>query len=183
MNTLTFTFDAWQLVQVVVAVILPIIVGLVTKLNANAGLKACLLAALSIATSIGTEALAAHNAGKTYDIGQALVLALGTFAIAVSTHYGLWKPTGVARAAGAVLGGGVVESTAVPVGDEPGDVVDLEDTDDDTDGDDGMEDDGLPVDEDTDESTPSVQAQAELDAQIEAERDATPVPDDYEARH
>ncbi|MCQ9367939.1 hypothetical protein NQ036_06735 [Brevibacterium sp. 91QC2O2] len=114
MNGITFTFDVWQVVQVVVAVVLPVLVGLVTKLYASGGLKAALLAALSLATSIGTEALAAHQAGTTYDVGQALVLGLGTFVIAVATHYGLWKPAGVAEAVGAVGTKIVTDDADVP---------------------------------------------------------------------
>lgn len=137
MNTIEFTFDAWQIVQVVVAVILPVVVGLVTKLNASGGLKAVLLAALSLATSIGTEALAAHNAGQSYDLGQALVLGLGTFVIAVATHYGLWKPTGAATAVGSVGSSRTDEDPpesdaerADPDDFPEGDIADLPDEDD-----------------------------------------------------
>ena len=94
-----FTFDVWQVVQLIVAVVLPVLVGLVTTRTTNPGLKAVLLAGLALATSLGTEALAANDAGVSYDIGTGLVAGLGTFIVAVAMHYGLWKPVGVSAEA------------------------------------------------------------------------------------
>ena len=66
---ITFTIDPWQVVQLVVAVVLPVLVGLVTTRTTSPGLKAVLLAALAVVSSLGTEALAANEAGQTYDLG------------------------------------------------------------------------------------------------------------------
>jgi hypothetical protein len=94
----------WPLILgMVVSTILPILVGLVTTRVTNGGLKAVLLAALSAVTGLGTELLAALNSGTTYDLGNGLIFALTSFAIAVSLHYGLWKPTTVSEKAQNVL--------------------------------------------------------------------------------
>ena len=94
----------WPLILgMVVSTILPILVGLVTTRVTNSGLKAVLLAALSAITGLGTELLAAVNSGTTYDLGNGLIFALTSFAIAVSLHYGLWKPTTVSAKAQNVL--------------------------------------------------------------------------------
>jgi hypothetical protein len=94
----------WPLILgMVVSTILPILVGLVTTRVTNSGLKAVLLAALSAVTGLGTELLAAINSGTTYDLGNGLIFALTSFAIAVSLHYGLWKPTTVSAKAQNVL--------------------------------------------------------------------------------
>lgn len=95
---IAFTIDPWQVVQLIVAVVLPVLVGLVTTRTTSPGLKAVLLAGLAVVSSLGTEALAANEAGQTYDLGQGLIFGLGTFIVAVAMHYGLWKPTGTSSA-------------------------------------------------------------------------------------
>lgn len=85
--------------QLVLGVVLPVLVGLVTTRATRPGAKAALLAALSVATSLLTELIGALQTGTVYNLGLALVLGLGTFIVAVATHYGLLKPTGVSSAA------------------------------------------------------------------------------------
>ena len=85
--------------QLVLGVILPVLVGLVTTRATSAGRKAVLLAALSVLTSLLTEMIAALQAGTVYNLGLALVLGIGTFIVAVATHYGLLKPTGLSTVA------------------------------------------------------------------------------------
>lgn len=85
--------------QLVLGVLLPVLVGLVTTRATSSGAKAVLLAALSVVTSLLTELVGALQAGTVYNLGFALVLGLGTFIVAVATHYGLLKPTGVSSAA------------------------------------------------------------------------------------
>jgi hypothetical protein len=77
-----------------VSVVLPVLVGLVTTRVTHAGLKAVLLLALSIATGFVTEYAGPHDAG--YSVGTAAVLSLVAFATGVLSHFGLWKPVGVA---------------------------------------------------------------------------------------
>lgn len=91
----TFTLDPVLIIQFVVAVLLPVLVGLVTQRSTRPGVKATLLALFSFVASILTGLVDAIVAEVPFDFGTAFVLGLPTFVIAVSTHYGLWKPTGV----------------------------------------------------------------------------------------
>lgn len=91
----TFGVDLQLIIQLVISVILPLLVGLVTKWSTSPATKAILLALLSVITSGLNELLTAIVTGQTFDFGIWLVAAIGTFAIAVATHFGLWKPTEV----------------------------------------------------------------------------------------
>jgi hypothetical protein len=77
-----------------VSVVLPVLVGLVTTRVTHPGLKAVLLLALSTVTGFVTEYAGPHNAG--YSVQTAAVLALVGFGVAVLSHFGFWKPVGVA---------------------------------------------------------------------------------------
>lgn len=77
-------------------VFLPVLVGLVTTRVVSAGVKAVLLLALSTASGFLTELA---SPGPGYSVGTAAVLALVAFGTGVLSHFGLWKPTGVARLA------------------------------------------------------------------------------------
>ena len=99
---IVFDVPLIPVLQLVLGVVLPVLVGLVTTRATSAGRKAALLAALSVVTSLLTELIAALQSGTVYNLGLALVLGLGTFIVAVATHYGLLKPTGVSAAALAV---------------------------------------------------------------------------------
>lgn len=90
-----FDINLYQILQLVSGTILPLIVGLVTTRVTLPGVKAVLLAALSVIVPLVSEVAQALQTGKLYDLGSALVLALGTFLVAVGTHFGLWKPTGI----------------------------------------------------------------------------------------
>ena len=94
-----FTLDPAAVIQLLLAVILPVIVGLVTTRTTNSSTKAWLLASLALVTSLltGWGDAVAHHA--VFDLGVALLGAIPTFVISVATHFGLWKPTGVAEAA------------------------------------------------------------------------------------
>lgn len=94
-----FTLPMWQLFQLLAAVVFPLLVGLVTSRTTNPARKAVFLAGLAVLTSLATELAAALQANTPYDLGQALILAVGSFLVAVGLHYGLWKPTGAAAAA------------------------------------------------------------------------------------
>lgn len=92
---IVFDVPFWLVLQLVGATVLPLLVGLVTQRVTSAGLKAVLLALLAVATSLATELGAALQSGATYNLGTALLAALASFLIAVGTHFGFWKPTGL----------------------------------------------------------------------------------------
>lgn len=79
------------------SVILPVLVGLVTTRVTSAGLKAVLLLALSTTSGFVVEFAGPHDAG--YSVGTAAVLALVSFGTGVLSHFGFWKPVGVAARA------------------------------------------------------------------------------------
>lgn len=92
---IVFDIPIWQVFSLLSGVVLPLLVGLVTTRVTHPGRRAVILAALALALNLATELGAALQAGETYNLGAALLLGLGTFLIAVGTHYGFWKPTGV----------------------------------------------------------------------------------------
>lgn len=94
MNGITLTADYWY--GLLIAFVLPVLVGLVTTRVTSAGRKAVLLLALTAVESFLVE-LAASGPG--WDVGDAAVLTLVNFVMAVAAHFGLWKPTGVSRRA------------------------------------------------------------------------------------
>ncbi|MDX2513820.1 hypothetical protein PV355_01395 [Streptomyces stelliscabiei] len=90
---MTVNLDQAYWLGLLVSVILPVFVGLVTTRVTHAGVKAVLLLALSGADGFVVEYVAG---GPGYDVGTAAVLALVAFATGVLSHFGLWKPVGVA---------------------------------------------------------------------------------------
>jgi len=95
--TVAFSLDPLAVVQLLIAFVLPVLVGIVTTSETKPGRKAWLLAGLSLVGSLLVELARAIGAGETYDVGIALLAALPAFVVSVSSHYGLWKPTGVAE--------------------------------------------------------------------------------------
>lgn len=79
----------------VIGIVLPLLVGIVTKVSTTSAVKAILLAVLALVTNLLTGIFAALQTGATYDLGAALILALGTFIVSVATHYGFFVPTGI----------------------------------------------------------------------------------------
>jgi hypothetical protein len=93
---MTVNLDQAYWLGLLVAVVLPVLVGLVTTKVTHAGVKAVLLLALSTANGFVVEYAAP---GPDYDVGTAAVLALVAFGTGVLSHFGLWKPVGVAAKA------------------------------------------------------------------------------------
>jgi predicted membrane-bound dolichyl-phosphate-mannose-protein mannosyltransferase len=87
-----------QVVSVLLGTFYPLAVALVTKKSTNPAVKAWLLAALSAASGFGFEFV--NDGNFRWD--QALLTSVVTFVTAVSTYYGLWKPTTVAAKVAAV---------------------------------------------------------------------------------
>jgi hypothetical protein len=96
---LLFTLSAATVVQLLLTVFMPIAVGLVTTKTTSPALKTVMLALLTLVTSLLVELAKAIANGTNYDLGVALLAAIPAFAISVSMHYGLWKPTGASEAA------------------------------------------------------------------------------------
>lgn len=94
-----FTLDPAVVIQLVLTTVMPIAVGLVTTRTTSGAVKAWLLAAFTLVTSILTGLGAALANGTPFDLGLALLSAIPAFAISVATYYGLWKPTGIGKAA------------------------------------------------------------------------------------
>jgi predicted membrane channel-forming protein YqfA (hemolysin III family) len=87
--------DHVQIASLLVGVFLPILVGLVTTKVTSSSVKSLLLLALSAVTGFLTEMI--NNANFIWQ--DALLTTMVTFVIAVATHYGLWRPTGVSEKA------------------------------------------------------------------------------------
>jgi hypothetical protein len=93
---MTVNLDKAYWLGLLVSVVLPVLVGLVTTRVTNAGAKAVLLLALSVTNGFVVEYAAP---GPGYDVGTAAVLALVAFGTGVLSHFGFWKPVGVAAKA------------------------------------------------------------------------------------
>lgn len=76
-----------------VSFVLPVIVGLVTTRVTHPGAKAVILLFL---TALNGFLVELGNAGDGYSIGSAVILWAVSFVISVASHFGLWKPAGVA---------------------------------------------------------------------------------------
>lgn len=92
---ITFDIPLLQVLVLCGGVVLPLLVGLVTTRTTNPGTRAILLAVLAVAAQLITELVKALESGTPYNIGTGLLLGLGTFLVAVGTHYGFWRPQGV----------------------------------------------------------------------------------------
>lgn len=92
---ITFDIPLLQVLVLVGGVVLPLLVGLVTNRTTDPGKRAILLAVLSVAAQLVAELIKALESGEPYNLGLGLLLGLGTFLVAVGTHYGFWKPQGV----------------------------------------------------------------------------------------
>lgn len=105
------TLDVPQLLNLLLAVVFPVLVGLVTTRVTSSTLKAVLLATISLGSGLVSALLAAVLAGVPFDIVAAVLTGLAAWIIALATHLGFWKPTGVSDAVQAV--GAKPESTSV----------------------------------------------------------------------
>ncbi|MFJ6487130.1 hypothetical protein [Streptomyces californicus] len=87
------TLDTAYWLGLAIGVVLPVLVGLVTTRVTSSGTKAVLLLFL---TALNGFLVELANPGDNYQVGSAVVLWAVSFATGVLTHFGLWKPTGVA---------------------------------------------------------------------------------------
>lgn len=91
-----YGFDTTQLLGLLLTVVLPVVVAVVTKESWASGLKSTLLAGLTALTAVLTEAVASGVNHVSFGWRPVVLQALVGWAIAVATHYGLWKPSGIA---------------------------------------------------------------------------------------
>jgi len=89
------TLAAAQVLSLLVGIVLPILVGIVTKTTTHPGMKAVLLALLSAVSGLLSEYMAG---GAGFNWATAAITWLGTFMVAVATHFGFWRPTGITAA-------------------------------------------------------------------------------------
>jgi small basic protein len=117
----TSGFSWVQLLTLLVSVILPILVALATNRLSSPGVKAVVLALLAALVGFLSELLDALVDNTAFNLGAAVMSWVTAFIIAVASHYGLLKPTGLTGSKGAVaqaVPGGL--GTPVPVaGDRP----------------------------------------------------------------
>jgi hypothetical protein len=90
-----------ELVTIALAVVAPLLVGLVTTRVTSSGVRAVLLATLSAAVGVGIG-FRDSPADVLWDWRAAVTAAFVAWVIAVATHFGLWKPTGIAARVQAV---------------------------------------------------------------------------------
>lgn len=84
------------LLWMAVTVAMPLLVGLVTRPSTPARFQTLLLVGLSIANGFLSEAL---EKGSAFNWGDGLMQFLVSLVMAISMHYGVWKPTGTTAAA------------------------------------------------------------------------------------
>lgn len=97
--TYMFNLSTAGVISTLLTVVLPLLAGLLMRPNWSSGAKAVTLLALSTAKA-GLEAwLAAENSGAALNVTSVVYSLLLTFGLAVAMHFGLWKGTGVQRAA------------------------------------------------------------------------------------
>lgn len=95
---ITFDIPPLLVLQLCGSTILPVMVGLVTTKATRPGTRAVLLALLAMVSSLLVQVINALETGTPYNLGGGLVLGLISFVLAVGTHYGLLRPTGVSDA-------------------------------------------------------------------------------------
>ena len=90
-----FHLDWLEILGPVVGILLPLLVGIITKASTTSAIKAILLAVLALVTNLVTGIFDALSTHTQYDLGAALILALGTFIVSVAAHFGFFQPTGI----------------------------------------------------------------------------------------
>jgi hypothetical protein len=96
--------DLATVLGLLINLVLPIVVGLVTRATVSGRVKALLLLFLSALTTSLTQAyVQVHDHQSGVEWGLLLVNLVLNYAVAVATHFGLWKPTEVTAKAQATL--------------------------------------------------------------------------------
>lgn len=85
--------DGWAALNLCIQFILPLVVGLVTNKLTGRKVQFFLLTFLTLVTAGTTDILQEHVAGLPIDLLQIFVTFIVNFAIAILSHYAIWKPT------------------------------------------------------------------------------------------
>jgi hypothetical protein len=93
---------ASQWLSLAINVLLPIVVALVTSRVADGAVKALVLLVLSALATYLVAILASVEAGTAVDWSQTTFTALVGLVVAVSSHFGVWKPTGLTGSDGVI---------------------------------------------------------------------------------
>lgn len=96
--------DWVQVLNLLLAVVFPVLVGLVTTKVTSSSLKAVLLATISLGSGLISALLASMLAHTAFDFVGALLTGLGAWVVAIATHFGIWRPTGVTEKVQAIGG-------------------------------------------------------------------------------
>lgn len=96
--------------SLIVTAVLPIIAGLFMKSHWNAMTKGLVLLAVAAVKAFLEAWIAANDAHHAFNAGTAAYSAVIMFALGVVSYFGLWRNTGVQRAA---LAGGIVPSKVI----------------------------------------------------------------------
>lgn len=92
---LTFSTDWVTVLGIVLGVVLPLVVNVITKISTTPAVRGTLLAALALVTTLLTQIDHALVDHAEFNVGNALVVALGTFLVGAAAAWGIWNPTNV----------------------------------------------------------------------------------------
>ncbi len=95
-------FSTTQIVTLLVGAVAPFTVGLLTKASTGGNIKAILLALISAAVGVGNGFLNTPSNVK-FDWQNAALMGAAAWVVAVATHYGFFKPTGISSWASGVF--------------------------------------------------------------------------------
>jgi hypothetical protein len=93
--TVVLAVDWVQVLNLLLAVVFPVLIGLVTTKVTSGAAKAILLATISLGSGLVSALLASMIAGTAFDLVGAALTGLAAWVIAIATHFGIWRPTGV----------------------------------------------------------------------------------------
>jgi hypothetical protein len=105
--------DTATVISVLIGTVLPWLTGRVTKVTAHPKVRGIVLLALAASTSVLSELGQVIATGATYDAWHVVLGALGTYALGVVMHSGLYRHLGAYQANAAT--GGVIGPAVVAV--------------------------------------------------------------------
>jgi len=109
--------DTATIISVLIGTALPWLVGRVTTIAAHPRLRGALLLALAAITSVLSELGQVIATGASYDAWHVILGALGTYALGVVMHLGLYRHLGAYQANAA--SGGIIGAKIAATPDTP----------------------------------------------------------------